>query len=317
MSDDRSQRVSNLTSRQHGVISVSQLRELGVPRSTVSRWRSDGRIVLVHPRVYAVGHRALSRDGWWHAGELVAGSGGALTCRASCEIWRLLPIQHGPVHVISGGRTGTTTTGIRVHRTPLEDDEVTIRRGLRVTTVARAIADLAGHGSTHDVGNALDSTIRLKLFDWGAFERILERSGGRRGRRILISALARLNLTGETFLSNAERNARDALLNAGLPRPEVNAKIRRPAALDLKVDLLWRDARLIVEVDGPQHQLPYQRWMDQERDAWLTAHGFHVLRIPVKQVDARLEAVVALISRELQSRSNSVPRGGTKLDLGP
>jgi very-short-patch-repair endonuclease len=43
-------------------------------------------------------------------------------------------------------------------------------------------------------------------------------------------------------------------------------------------DFVCFEARLVVEVDGPLHQAPEQRWKDAERDATLRSHGFRTLR---------------------------------------
>jgi very-short-patch-repair endonuclease len=47
-------------------------------------------------------------------------------------------------------------------------------------------------------------------------------------------------------------------------------------------DFYCRKVRLVVEVDGLVHQLKTKA--DAERDAWLKAHGVHVLRVTAKSV---------------------------------
>jgi very-short-patch-repair endonuclease len=79
-----------------------------------------------------------------------------------------------------------------------------------------------------------------------------------------------------------------------LPRPEVNAKIDR-----FEVDFLWRDLRLIVEVDGwDSHRTRSAFEEDRARDARLTVLGYEVVRFTWRQV-TRDQATVAKTIRTL------------------
>ena len=45
-------------------------------------------------------------------------------------------------------------------------------------------------------------------------------------------------------------------------------------------DFLCREAKVIVEIDGPSHDDPEQSLRDRDRDAWLEGQGFRILRFP-------------------------------------
>ena len=62
--------------------------------------------------------------------------------------------------------------------------------------------------------------------------------------------------------------------------------------------------RLIVELDGAQHGLPEARRYDATRDAWFTANGYTVLRIPNSRVMCSLEAVLDQIGQHKPLRRN-------------
>ncbi|MGP0060093.1 MAG: endonuclease domain-containing protein [Beijerinckiaceae bacterium] len=56
-------------------------------------------------------------------------------------------------------------------------------------------------------------------------------------------------------------------------------KFRRQVPIDPYVaDFVCIAAKLIVELDGPPHEKPEQQLHDRQRDAWLRAHGWKVLR---------------------------------------
>ena len=54
------------------------------------------------------------------------------------------------------------------------------------------------------------------------------------------------------------------------------------------VDFFCPERRLIVEVDGDQHGLPDSEKRDAERDAWLAAQGYRVVRVWNRDVIANV-----------------------------
>ena len=70
------------------------------------------------------------------------------------------------------------------------------------------------------------------------------------------------------------------VLDAGLPRPEVNAMVG-----EHEVDFLWRAERLIVETDGAATHLTAEAFEeDRRRDAVHSMMGFRTLRFTWRQV---------------------------------
>ncbi len=45
------------------------------------------------------------------------------------------------------------------------------------------------------------------------------------------------------------------------------------------LDFLWEHKRLVIEIDGKQHDMPQQRERDVKKDALLRSEGYQVLRI--------------------------------------
>jgi very-short-patch-repair endonuclease len=73
--------------------------------------------------------------------------------------------------------------------------------------------------------------------------------------------------------------------------PETNALIH-----GYLVDFVWRDRRLIVEVDGYRyHRAPTRFERDRERDVELAMKGWRTLRFTWRQVMTRGEWVAAAI----------------------
>ena len=80
---------------------------------------------------------------------------------------------------------------------------------------------------------------------------------------------------------------------AGLPEPEVNARLE-----SWEVDFLWREERLVVEVDGYAiHSSPQVFERDRRKTAELQDAGFLVHRVTAKAVQGDPESAVATIAR--------------------
>ena len=58
----REAKLARLAGRQYGVVTSAQLQEIGFTRSAISRWVAGERLHRALPRVYAVGHDALSQE---------------------------------------------------------------------------------------------------------------------------------------------------------------------------------------------------------------------------------------------------------------
>jgi len=61
------------------------------------------------------------------------------------------------------------------------------------------------------------------------------------------------------------------------------------------VDFSHRGSRLVIEIDGPFHEMPVRAKRDARRTAWLEAEGFRVVRFADREVRDRLFEVVERI----------------------
>ena len=68
------------------------------------------------------------------------------------------------------------------------------------------------------------------------------------------------------------------------------------------VDFLSHDARIVIEIDGSQHQEQAHKRRDAARDRWLQAKGFEVLRFWSSDVLAVPEAVLSAIVDAIEHR---------------
>lgn len=67
--------IAALATRQHGVVSRSQLLGLGLGAGAIKHRVALGRLQPLRRGVYALGHRAVRSEAWWMAAVLAGGSG--------------------------------------------------------------------------------------------------------------------------------------------------------------------------------------------------------------------------------------------------
>jgi hypothetical protein len=290
----RTVHLSALAARQWGVASALQLRALGLSKATISRWSATGRLHRVHPGVYAVGHTRLSTEGRLVAALLYAGPGAALSHATAAWWWQL--IDHEPMRIeISAPRDTRSLSAALIHH-PRHLNR-TEHRGLSITTIAQTLLDFAVSAPPDRLRRALAESEFRRLLDRNAIETVLVRGhpGTVALRRCLESHypdLARTrSVLEERFLSLCR--------SGGIPLPEVNVKIS-----GLTVDTLWREQRVIVELDGHAgHGTPARLERDHQRDLRLRAAGYLVLRYTWQQITRQREQVIADLRATLLARS--------------
>ncbi|ONH22513.1 DUF559 domain-containing protein [Pseudofrankia asymbiotica] len=75
-----------------------------------------------------------------------------------------------------------------------------------------------------------------------------------------------------------------------------------PLAPTIRLDLLWRAERCVVEIDGPEHHSPAHYAADRRRDVDLALDGYVVLRFTNDEVLDDVAMVLSKIERLLHQR---------------
>jgi very-short-patch-repair endonuclease len=172
----------------------------------------------------------------------------------------------------------------------LRPDEVTLVDGIRVTTPARTLLDLAETEPCRAVEQAYANALRMRLVTPAEMREMVERHPTHRGAPLWRRMLAESDEPAFTR-SKAEEELLDITRSAKLPRPELNVRV-----LGHEVDFVWRDLRVVAEVDGYAFHASARSFAeDRQRDAELTAAGYRVLRFTwADLVERRLVTVVRL-----------------------
>jgi very-short-patch-repair endonuclease len=239
------------------------------------------------------------------AAVLAGGEDAVLSHASAAAAWDLRPVGAGRIHVTVPGWTGRAIrAGIRVHRSvALELHETTNHRGIPITTPIRTLMDLAAILKGRPLEQALDRAEQLRLVDFAELSHNLEARPTRPGSPSLQAMLSRYT-AGVTFTrSELEERLLALCDDHGLPRPHVNIRIE-----GMEVDFAWRDARLVVEVDGyAYHRSPRAFEDDRARDVALAVAGWTVLRFTWAQVTGRPGWVAEAIRNRLASSRRYAP----------
>jgi very-short-patch-repair endonuclease len=308
---EREDRLLNLARRQHGVVSIEQLRSLGFTDSAARYRASTGRLHRVHAGVYALGRPDLPAKGRWMAAVLACGPGAVLSHASAAALHGIRPSAASRIDITVPRPYPITRPGTRVRRRnePTAAD-ITEVEGIPVTSVPRTLLDLATILSDHQLERACEQAVLEGVFDLNAISELLSRSHGVRGIRRFRRILARGDLGGNIPASELERRFRDLCANAGLPAPEINRHLLLGDTYH-QVDFLWRRERVVIEVDGRRyHSTGWQRRRDAERDALLPAHGYSSARISGDQINHRPTQALATAGALLNAaRDPYLPSG--------
>lgn len=266
-------RIAELAAGQWAVITRHQLLSTGLSASGISRRVATGRLHRLHAGAYSlVPREALAPEGRWLAGVLACGPGAALSHRSAGVLWELLDdVLELPEVTVPVGRA-QTVDGVLLHRSRSLAGNVTMRRGIPVTTLERTLADLADvvpRAALHRAAQQAEF-LRGRVGTSGDPWR---HAHGRRGAPVLRTLPQLRAVTGMTR-SELERRMLAICRGAGLPEPESNRRIAGH-----RVDFVWREQRLIVETDGRQAHLTAAAFEnDRRRDVDLMVAGWRVAR---------------------------------------
>jgi very-short-patch-repair endonuclease len=213
------------------------------------------------------------------AAVLASGTGAVLSHREAAALHDLRPVGSGRVHVTATSRHNLPGIASHWART-LDPDECAKVDGIPVTTLARTYLDIAEALNHRRLIEALEAGQRQNKLDVDALEATIARNPGRRGITSLQAALAELADDPPLLQSRLERAFRDLIRAHGLPEPQYNVYVE-----GLLVDAVWREHRLVAEVDGwNYHRTKRSFKNDRRRDRKLLRARWRVARFTGDEV---------------------------------
>jgi very-short-patch-repair endonuclease len=172
--------------------------------------------------------------------------------------------------------------GLSVRHRETRSSETVNIRGLKATALQRTLRDLCHHWLAAEALVAIDMALHLGLTD-------AESLGRARGHRL--RKLAAMAAPAE---SPMETRLRWLLLEAGLPRPEVQTNLHNSDGRFVgRADLYYPGARLVIEYDGGNHRDRLVE--DNRRQNLMVNAGFRLLRFTAADIRNRPDVVSAQV----------------------
>lgn len=287
--------IRELAERQHGLVARRQLVALGLGKGLIQERRRTRLLIPVHRGVYAVGHERGDLRHRWMAAVLACGDGAALSHRSAAHLWDMRG-SRGRIEVVrlSGGGH---RHGILIRQTDrLPPAEVTVKEGIRVTTVERTLLDHAVFLDDLRLGRMLVAAERSGCLRWRELHRLLDAYVGRAGTVRLGRVAAQADPRAIDARSGNEVDFLAVCRDVDVPAPQVNVLVE-----GLLVDFLWPREQLIVELDSYRYHgdpLAFER--DRQATVSLEAAGYRVLRVTERMLADNPRLLANLLTRALR-----------------
>ena len=265
------------------ISSLAALLDSGLSQSSVSRAARAGQLLRVGHGVYAAAAEPSGLD--------LASHYGTLSHTTAAEQLGLDLLGEPGLHVTRPHRLRSHPTGLTVHRSRLEPDQVAMIAGRRVTAPLRTLVDCCRLLPEPSAVVLIDSALRVGMADLAEVLALATQTLGPRSARLRRAAALADPLSGSAL----ETLARLLFHRHGL-RPTLQAVIRDRHGFIARVDFLFEDARIIVETDGYDHHSDRAAFRaDRRRQNALVQAGYRVVRFSWDDVVHRPDYVIGSV----------------------
>jgi hypothetical protein len=167
------------------------------------------------------------------------------------------------------------------------EGQTTRKDGIPIVRPERALIDVAARLDRFQLGRGFREACRLRCTTANEIARALS---GQRAPRVLAALCDRYaTIPYHRCRSDAESRGLEVLWDAQIPLPSVNIRVAGPEA-----DYVWRDRRLIIEVDS--REFHFFRIDDADKQALWERAGYTVRRIWANDIYHRPHMLTALVN---------------------
>jgi hypothetical protein len=256
------------------------------------------RFVAIHRDIYIPRGTELSAVVRAHAAWLWSQRRGVIAGRSASALHGAKWVDaNRPAEILYDNRH--PPAAIRTWSDCIEEDEVALLDGIKVTTPARTALDLACRYRVDEAVamiDALAQATRLKMAD---VELLAERYKGRRGIRRSRVALALVDPGAD---SPRETWLRLLLIRAGFPPPQTQIPVYDEyGQLVAVLDMGWEHIRVAVEYEGDHHRTDRRRFnKDIQRAETVSQLGWIDVRVTAEDTEG---GVIARVSAAWDRRA--------------
>lgn len=255
--------LGNVAANQRGLFSVMQAKQIGVSNAQLLRAEAAGQLRRVRRGVYAAAGAPSSAWEEVVGAALAAGPEAVVSHASAAAVYRFEYGATGTVELTVGEGSYVRPPRVVVHRsTDLTAADVENKRGVRVTSAARTLVDLAGRLGPKLTEKLLDEGLIARRWTVAELRECLCRAHqNTRGRQVLESLLRQR--AGEPSADSVlEASAFRAL--APLGPFEVHFTLDIGGSVYV-LDVAWPQFKVGAEVVGRAHRLASLSAFDRER----------------------------------------------------
>lgn len=295
---DLYRRAYDLALRNGGVVTRQELLDLGFTEGMIE-WRLRRKQWEVVTRgTYRLAEPSDRRD--LARSVLATWPGAVLSHESAAAIHGFPYVKETLLTVSHHSRTTHAFPGVVVRRThDLDSWHVTEVDGVRVTTIARTVVDLAADRPASLIGRLVDdlvSATRLELVEIEAVVNSVARRG-KPGMRTMHKVLD-VRVGPDRDASVLERRGREVIRRAGLPLPVPEYPI--PWTTGRRFDDAYPELRLAIEWDSKRfHGQRAAFEADRARNRDAAIHGWHILRFTWEDVVSHPDRIIDSLRRFL------------------
>ena len=290
-----------------GIVPIAKLVDWGCERRTAYRLVDRGEFDVIMPGILRSTHWPLGRSqlmmaACWRNARAV------ICFLTAAKEWPFRGVQdHGQVHVMVPSGCSPTLPGVTVHRSDRIDrvDVVSRADGIRLTSPTRTLFDCADALGVDKSVSILEQLIDDGRGTFVTHAATLSRLAGRNraGTRTMQHVIASRPAWRAAMQSELEVLVLAEIERQGLPRPEVQHRVRLSDGLNIRFDFAWPGKMAGLEVDHPfWHAGTTSSHRDKHRDLSATADGWLTMRITDLHVTTGLPIAIAKVAATLARR---------------
>jgi very-short-patch-repair endonuclease len=297
----REAELNALARRQDGLVSLDQALGLGYSHKTVRRKVATKQWIRVAYRVYQLGSHAPSPRATIRAAMLSIGDEAVLVGPAAAWWWGLLDSRPAPIDIaVEREHRQRRRPGVFLVRRTVPASDRTLRRGVRVTTLAPTVLDAAATLGAVEGARVMDRALQRRVVTVEALRHTQIRRSGRRGTPLITRLLA---LAAGGAVSEAERLAHTQMRRGGIGGWRANVAMDVPGFGRAVVDVAFPEQKVILEIDGWAFHRDLRAFLvDGPRQAALAAEGWVVVRTHWYELTETPETFLATLRRVLAAR---------------
>ncbi len=253
---------------QHGLLHRRQARELGLTDAAIARRVRKGEWLRHDVSVF----RHATHTMTWETKLLgvCLSFDGVASHRSAAALWELDDFRRTRVEVTVSHSRRFERPGILVHHLRQTGDlAARTIDAIPCTGIARTLLDLGAVVSFRRLEDAVDSAIRQRLVAWDDLVVVLARHSrkGRDGCGPLRALLEERYGDSNVPDSGWNRRVGRLLVQSGLPRPSFEYWIKAPDGQRNRLDLVYPEQRVVVELDSVRWHLN-RRSFEGDRRKW-------------------------------------------------